>query len=365
MKCYVVDTEAVLNNLKMIRQKAGEARVYAVLKGNAYGLGLLDMARLLRQNGITDFAVTETSEAEALRRDGFAEEEILLLRSTSDRQELETLVELGIVCTAGSQDAALAIRAAAAEKGVAACVHIEVDTGMGRTGFLPSSIEEIMSVYELGPEVIVTGIYTHFHSAFCNRKTTRRQFDLFMSVVQALHSRGYETGIVHAANSSALLRCDYASLDAVRIGSALLGRLSFRAKNNCGLRRVGYIEATIDSIAWLPAGSNVGYGAGCKLKKASRVAIVPVGFYHGYNVSQEQDLFRFRESVRGCLSNIRNMLFARSLHVRVGNKEARVLGHIGMMHTAFDVTKIDCSVGTRVVLEAKPTMIKGLNRDYR
>ena len=182
-----------------------------------------------------------------------------------------------------------------------------------------------------------------------------------MSTVTALQNAGYETGCVHAANSSALMLYDWAVLDAVRVGSALLGRLSFRNK----LKKVGYIESTIDSVGWLSEGSTVGYGAGYKLKKAKKVAIIPVGYYHGFNVSQDQDLFRFRDGVRGCLSNIRNMLFPRSIKVTVAGKEVKVLGHIGMMHTAVDVTKVDCSTSSIAILQAKPTMIKGLDRHYK
>jgi len=365
MNRYVVDTQAIVHNLAQIRRAAGGANIYAVLKGDAYGLGLLEMAQLHSENGVDRFAVTQTSEAEALRRGGFAREEILFLRSTSDRQELETLVDLGVVCTAGSEGAAMAIRAAAEARKTAANVHIEIDTGMGRTGFLPGDIEKIKSVYDLGPEVIVTGIYTHFHSAFCNKKATRSQYDLFMSVVKALQDDRFETGTVHAANSSALFRAPYAAADAVRVGSALLGRLSFRSRGNCGLLRVGHIETAIDSVRWLSAGSTIGYGAGCRLKKAARVAIVPVGYYHGFNVSQDQDLFRFRDGISGIMSHVRNIVLGRHLSVRIGGKEARVLGHVGMMHTAIDVTKLDCGVGSKVVMDAKPTMIKGLQLEYR
>jgi len=364
MKRYVIDSAALLENLETVRRRAKGAKIYAVLKGNAYGLGIVNAAHILAKANVEAFAVTEASEAETLRREGF-EQEILIIRSTSNREDLRTFIRLGCVCTVGSSDAAIAIRAAAQELDMSACVHIEIDTGMGRTGFSPSALEDIKNVYNLGAEVVVTGIYTHFHSAFSNQKATRAQFDLFMSTVTALQNAGYETGCVHAANSSALMLYDWAVLDAVRVGSALLGRLSFRTKGDRALKKVGYIESTIDSVGWLSEGSTVGYGAGCKLKKAKKVAIIPVGYYHGFNVSQDQDLFRFRDGVRGCLSNIRNIIFPRSIKVTVNGKEVKVLGHIGMMHTAVDVTKVDCSTASIAVLQAKPTMIKGLERYYK
>ena len=93
MKRLLIDRQAVVNNLETIRQKAGKAKIYAVLTGDACGAGLLEMAGLLHQHGVTRFAVSEPSDAAKLRKSGLVEEEILMLRSTTDREELEQLVE--------------------------------------------------------------------------------------------------------------------------------------------------------------------------------------------------------------------------------------------------------------------------------
>ncbi len=364
MKCYVIDTAALANNIEVIRRRAGGARIYAVLKGDAYGTGIGEMSSFLVRSGIDSFAVTEPEEAEAIRRAGHESAEILLIRSTCDTEELRRALRAGAVCTAGSMASAQAIKAAADSLGVTAKVHIEIDTGMGRTGFLPDSIDEIKGVYAMGPGITVAGIYTHFHSAFCSDKDTMAQCERFKLVVKALREGGYDTGTVHAANSSALFRCDYANFDAVRVGSALLGRLAFSSPDNCGLKRVGYIESGIDSIGWLKAGGTVGYAAGYRLKKAARVAIVPVGYYHGFCANSEQDLFRFRDCVRGVISNVKNMIFPKRIYVTVGSQKARVLGHVGMMHTAVDVTHIDCSPESRVILDANPIMVKGMPRRF-
>jgi len=365
VNCYVIDREALVHNIEVIKERAGSAAVYGVLKGNAYGIDIVQMAKILADNGIDRFAVTEVGDAAALRNAGFEEEEILVIRSICNKKELEALLTMGAVCTAGSQAAALAIHSVAASLNVTAKVHIEIDTGMGRTGFLPGEFEEIKSVYALAPQLRVTGIYTHFHSAFSDSNSTKQQYERFTLVLDALKAGNYPLGTVHAANSSALFRCDYADFDAVRVGSALLGRLSFSAKNNCGLKKLGYIESELDSVRWLPAGSTLGYGAGHVLKKPAKVAIIPVGYYHGFNVSQNQDLFRFRDSLRNMLSAAKTMVFGKKLYVTVGEKKARVLGHVGMLHTAVDVTNIECAPGTKVKMEAKPLFIKDLKIEYR
>ena len=99
MRTLVIEKSALKNNLSVIKERAAGAVIYANLSGDGGGLGTVPLARLLRDDGIVRFAVTEISQAEALRREGFVEEEILMLRSTTDREELEddayTLVASG------------------------------------------------------------------------------------------------------------------------------------------------------------------------------------------------------------------------------------------------------------------------------
>ena len=92
MRTYVVEKEALLSNIRTIREKAAGTPIWAVLKGNGYGLGIVPFARILREQGIDRFCVTEVSEARALRESGFAEERILMLQPTVDRQTLEELL---------------------------------------------------------------------------------------------------------------------------------------------------------------------------------------------------------------------------------------------------------------------------------
>ena len=92
MKAYVVDSAAVRSNLQQLQTRAGSAVLWAVLKGDGYGLGLLPMAAICREAGVTHFAVTEVSEVSRLRAGGFADASILMLRPTSEQDELRQLV---------------------------------------------------------------------------------------------------------------------------------------------------------------------------------------------------------------------------------------------------------------------------------
>ena len=147
MKTLLIDTNRVKANVARIRERAGNALIYGVLKGNAYGLGLLEMAELLRKEGITRFALTDVEDAVQLRENGFQNEEILMLRSTTETDFIEKIVAYNLVGTIGSQDAALALNGIADKHKTVVEAHIKIDTGMGRYGFVPGEIDKIVSLY--------------------------------------------------------------------------------------------------------------------------------------------------------------------------------------------------------------------------
>ena len=160
MKTLVIEREALRHNIGVIKERAGQAVIYAVLTGDGHGAGLVELARVLREEGIGRFAVSEPAEAAALRKAGFVEEEILMLRPTVDREELAQLIELDVVCTVGSSDTGMALNAAAEERSTVVEAHIQIDTGMGFGGFLADEPEKILSVYRNLPNVAISGICT-------------------------------------------------------------------------------------------------------------------------------------------------------------------------------------------------------------
>jgi len=236
MKTLVIEREAVKNNIGVIKERAGEAVIYAVLTGDGQGAGLVELARglraggrgplagLLGEGGIGRFAVSEPAEAAALRRAGFVEEEILMLRPTVDRAELEQLIDLNVVCTVGSADTGMALNGAAEARSTVVEAHIQIDTGMGFGGFLADEPEKILSVYRNLPNVAVSGICTQLHARKKGGEDLAARLGQFHRVVEAIRAAGFETGVVHAAGSYALLHCADARLDGVRAGSPLLGR---------------------------------------------------------------------------------------------------------------------------------------------
>ena len=149
-----------------------------------------------------------------------------MMRSTTEPEFIEKIVTYNLIGTIGSQDAALALNGIADKHKTVVEAHIKIDTGMGRYGFVPGEIDKIISFYKHLSNVALTGIYTHFYSAWNSEKITRHQVELFEGVIEKLRQKGIEPGLVHAANSSALFRFDFCRFDAVRIGSAFTGRMA-------------------------------------------------------------------------------------------------------------------------------------------
>ena len=362
MKAYIVEREDLIHNINSLKDRAGRVPIWAVLKGNGYGIGLVPLAKILWEQGITHFCVTEIREAQLLRENGFDDAQILMLRSIADANEINLLLDLRVILTVGSHDTAIAVNGVAGQRADVAEVHLKIDTGMGRYGFLPSDIEKLTAIYQHMKHIAVTGIYTHFNCAAFYPKLTQKQFAAFQGVVRALQESGYETGTVHCCNSAAFLRHPEMKCDGVRIGSALLGRLPMR--NGYGLRRIGHAEAPVEEIRWLPKGHTCGYGGAWKAKAPTRIAVIGVGWYNGFGVERKNDVFRFRDCIRGALSNLKNILIPRRILVSINGQKCRVLGHVSMVHAVVDVTDIQCAVGDKAVLQINPLMLKGLKVQY-
>ena len=337
MKALVIERDLVRRNAAVIKEKAGSAAIYAVLTGDAHGAGLVEMAGLLRAEGIGRFAVSEPADAAALRKAGFVEEELLMLRSTTDRDELDQLIDLNVVCTIGSYDTGVALNGLAEARSTVVEAHIQVDTGLGYGGFLAGEPEKILSMYRYLPNVALSGVYTQMHASSRGERDASAQLEEFQRVVQCIVDAGFETGVVHAAGSDALMHYEFAKLDAVRVGSAFLGRC--RRTRGDGLQTVGHGEALIT------------------LKKPTRVAVLPVGYQNGFGAQ------RPRES--GLFALLRWWMRARKQTVQIGGQKARIIGPIGAMETLVDVTEMKCGPGDAAVFELDPLYARGLPREYR
>ncbi len=362
MNAFVVEKEKLRANAQNILERAGELKVYAVIKGNGYGFGLCEYAKFLRECGVSAFAVTEPEEVSALRAAGI-ENEILMLRSTALPDEIETLILNGAVLTVGSNEAAVAVNGVAGKLQKAARVHIKIDTGMGRYGYDPDDIDKISAVYDYMDSLEPCGIYTHLNASFGSKKNTLVQIAMFKDLVSELQTRGYNTGVSHFAASCAFHRFDVDFGEAVRIGSAFTGRLAIANRYN--LERVGYLQSEVCEIKWLEKGATVGYGGVYRAKSPRKVAIVPLGYSHGFGVEKVRDSYRLRDGVRYVLQDIKRCIFGEKQYAKINDKKVRILGHIGMLHTVLDVTDVPCQIGDVVTYSVNPLYVNAdIERKY-
>ena len=329
-----------------------------MVKGNGYGLGLVEFAKILVQNGIQNLAVSTYEEAIELKK-AEIEADVLLLCSLCNKEEVKELVSKGVILTVGSHESAEIANELNAR------AHIKIDTGFGRYGFLYNNLKDILEVYKNYPNIKIEGTYSHFSQSYEKKeKYTKLQFDRFMSIIEALKMNDIDPGMLHICNSTAFLRYPLMHLNAVRIGSAFLGRIL--TDNNLGLRRIGNLETEIIEIKQLPKGYKIGYSCSEKTKRESKIAIVPVGYQDGFNVTGANDMFRFVDRLRDFKSALKNLFSKGKITVKINNSKCKVMGQVGMCHTAIDITDIDAKTGTKVIMDVNPIHIQtSLRREWR
>jgi len=354
MKNLVIDLRVVRNNLRAIKDRAEGVSVIADLSANAGGMGLLPIAKFLRDEGIRNFAVSDPEDARLLRQNGFGSEKIMMLRSTADPNEISELLSLSVICTVGSYDAAVAINGIAESNKVPAEIQVIIDTGLGVYGFQPTELDKVAAIYKYMSSLSVVGTFTTFASSWRNKKLTFLQMQKFNDVLDRIIALGFEPGAAHIIDSAALFKYDFELMDAVRVDTALSGRIPGKALQ--GLQKVGYIEAGLEEVGWHPKGHTIGSERGFVTKAATKIAILSIGYYHGFGVDRyivERslfDIFRWRR---------------RTAYVRINGQKAAVLGSVGLLHTIVDVTNIDCTVGDIAVLDVDPVNVKGLPIVYK
>jgi len=316
MKALVVETQKIRDNLKIVREIVNkETKLIAVIKGNGYGLGLVEYAQFLADNGIETFAVATVEEAIKLRENGI-NQDILMMSSTAVKEDIEKMVQNNIILTIGSKESGQAVEEIAKQNNIKVRVHLKIDTGFGRYGFIYDQKEEMVNAIKEWENIQIEGAFSHFSIAFYgDGQESKEQYDRFMNCVEALKENGIETGMLHVCNSSAVLRFPEMHLNAVRVGSVLLGRLSI--PNKWGFKRVGYLKSNVAEIKTLPAGYNVGYSNAYKTKGETKIAIVPCGYADGFNVVVDRDMFRPIDKLRYIVRDTKNAFKKQQIYVTI------------------------------------------------
>ena len=161
--------------------------------------------------------------------------------------------------------------------------------------------------------------------------------------------------MLHICNSSAVLRFPDMHLNAVRVGSVLLGRLSI--PNEWGFKKIGHLISNVAEIKTIPAGYNIGYSNSYKTKKETKIAIVPCGYADGFNIKVDKDMFRIIDKLRYVVRDIKDAFKKQQINVKINDENCKVLGRLGMFHVSVDVTGKNVEINDEVRFEVSPMFV--------
>lgn len=318
-------------NMRQIRKISKSKDIIGVVKADAYGHGALDVAPVLLENGATSLAVAVVSEGVELRRGGI-EAPIMILGFTPPSL-IDNLLKYDIEQTVFSFDYAKELSRIAQRKHKKAKIHIALDTGMGRIGFLPNeeSIHEVEKISEL-PNIEIKGLFSHFATADeKNKEYASYQLNNFNKFYEALKRRGVNIKIRHIANSAAIIDLPETHFEAVRPGIILYGYYPSEEvyRSKIELKPVMELKTNIAHIKNVPSGQYISYGRKFQSSRESVIATLPVGYADGYT----------------------RLLFNKA-KVIINGKFAPVVGRICMDQCMVDITDIEgeVKVGDEVIL---------------
>ncbi len=275
-----IDLGALARNLGALRARAGERRVIAVVKADAYGHGAVAVARALARAGCDAFGVATLEEALALREAGVALP-ILLLEGTHADAEADLVVEhrLGVALSRAEPIAAL--EAAAERAGRALSVHLKFDTGMSRLGFPPAEIDAVLDRVAASRRLVLEGVMSHLAEADVpEAPATAEQRRRFAELIARVRARGFAPPWIHLDNSPGVWHGPTPGTTAIRPGLSLYGPDPTH-EGGRALEPVMSLLTRVLALREVPAGTRVGYGGAHVTGGPARLATLPLGYADG------------------------------------------------------------------------------------
>lgn len=325
-----IDLDCIKDNIREIRKSMKEKEIIAVVKADAYGHGAIDIAPVLLENGADKLAVAVITEALELRNSGI-EAPIIILGYTPITFAKE-LIEENIEQTVYDLGYAKELSKIGKENYTDINIHIAVDTGMGRIGFLPNEdgIKAVEAISKLD-NIKIKGIFTHFSSADeKDKEYTNYQIKKFNDFVKVLEGKNINLGCKHLSNSAAILDIEEAHFDAVRPGIILYGYYPSNEvdKKKIKLKPALTLKSQIVHVKELSTGEYISYGRKYRTQRKSIIATLPIGYADGYT----------------------RALYGKA-QVIVKGKLVPVVGRICMDQCMIDVTDVGpVKVGDEVIL---------------
>lgn len=286
-RCWAeVDLSALHGNLNEIRLLAGpEKKIMAVVKADAYGHGLKQIAAVLMQAGSDVFGVATLAEARAVRSIGKGWP--ILLLGACLPFEVESVVREGVMATVSSVEEAHLFSNAAVRLQRSVFVQVKIDTGMGRLGGPPEAGEALLEEIGRLPGLLVTGLFTHYSSVEDDPDFTLRQRVAFSGLVNRLKSKGASFEWLHASNSGGLLLENDSDCNTVRPGLLVYG-IAPKGYRELDARKIARFrpaltwKCRIGFLKTVPPGTAVSYGHTYFTKVTKRLATITAGYGDGY-----------------------------------------------------------------------------------
>lgn len=318
-----IDLHSLENNIKQIKRViSNQTKIMPVIKANAYGHGIIPVAKKLYEIGIRDFAVATLEEGMMLRENKI-EGNILILGYT-DFSNITLVKQYDLIQTMVSYDYAQKINQMQCRQNEKLKVHIKINTGMNRIGENYQNKEEILSMYQM-EHINILGIYSHLCVSDGvtkeDQRFTKQQIQNFFSCVQQIKEAGYQPGKTHIQASYGILNYPDIMCDYVRPGIMMYGVYS-NEPNHMGkkvdIKPVLSLKARVTSIREIQEGDTISYGRTFEAKKKMKIASVGIGYADGYprNLSNQGG------------------------KVGINGKYAAILGRICMDQLIIDVTAI-------------------------
>ncbi|MFQ5600171.1 MAG: alanine racemase [Candidatus Krumholzibacteriia bacterium] len=323
-----VDLDALAWNVAEVRRRVGAGtRILLIVKADAYGHGAVEVAREAVRNGIHMLGVATVDEGKELRGAGI--DAAILVLSPVLTEEIAAILAAELRITVPDLEFAARLSEAAQRSGKVVPVHVEVDTGMGRSGFNADVAATWIEAVSPLPGILIEGVYTHFPVSDTDPAFTRRQGVRLQEIVARVRQAGVHVSLVHASNTAGILQVPEAHLDMVRPGGMIYGCMPHAVlEGQAALRRVMSFRARLVQVRRVPARTPISYGSDVVTCRDTVIGVVPVGYGHGLSRAY---------SGRG------DMLCR--------GERVPVLGRITMDMTMIDLTSIDAPrVGEEVVI---------------
>lgn len=335
-----LDREALNENIRYMKSLAPDARYSMVIKGNAYGHGIESLLPMVEECGVDHFSVFSLREAMRALETKKEMCDLMLMGFIGDGYH-EWVIENDISFFVFTHERLNAALEAAKKVGKPARVHVELETGMHRTGFHFEELDQVIDTFKKNPDALqLEGLCTHFAGAENESNWDRvdRQLENYDQAAELFQAEGLEPRYRHLACSAGVFNYPSSTKDLVRVGISSYGfwpSEETKARHIQGeqlekdpLKRVLSWKSNILSINEVPEGEYVSYGKSYLTNRPSKIATLPVGYGYGFS----RDL-----SNKG--------------HVLVNQKRVPVVGAVNMNMMVIDVTDLpDVQIGDEVVL---------------